>query len=97
MFPADSYHLVFTNRSSLLYGDYLIDLDEDSDFMSTHLQFGSDTFKTWEDIMEGMFSSDSSKQIDHRVVFSDYYNIENTDETIDPSEETEEPSESEEI
>jgi predicted esterase YcpF (UPF0227 family) len=45
-------HLVFTNRTSLLYGDYLIDLDEKSDFMSTHLQFGSDTFKTWEDIIE---------------------------------------------
>ena len=56
-----------------------------------------DSSVTWEDIMEGMFSSDSSKQIDHRVVFSDYYNIENTNETIDPSEETEEPSESEEI
>ena len=45
-------HLVFTNRRDLLLGDYLIDLNPSSDFMGTHIPFGSDTFKTWEDILE---------------------------------------------
>lgn len=45
-------HLVFTNRRDLLLGDYLIDLNPSSDFMGTHIPFGSDTFKTWEDIIE---------------------------------------------
>ena len=44
-------HLVFTNRTDLLLGDYLIDTQKDSDFMGTHVQFGSDTFKTWEEII----------------------------------------------
>ena len=48
-------HLVFTNRKDLLYGDYLIDPSDDcgaSAFMSTRIVFGSDTFKTWEEIIE---------------------------------------------
>ena len=45
-------HLIFTQRTDLLLGDYLIDTQEDSDFMGTHIQFGSDTFKTWEEIIE---------------------------------------------
>lgn len=45
-------HVVFTNRRDLLLGDYLIDLHASSDFMGTHIPFGSDTFKTWEDIIE---------------------------------------------
>jgi len=48
-------HLIFTNRKDLLYGDYLIDPSEDlgaADFMSTRIQYGSDTFKTWEEIIE---------------------------------------------
>ena len=48
-------HLVFTNRKDLIYGDYLIDpLDEygAADFMGTLIKFGSDTFKTWEEIIE---------------------------------------------
>ncbi len=47
--------LILTNRKDLLYGDYLIDgLDDNgsSDFMSTRIDFGSDTFKTWDDIIE---------------------------------------------
>lgn len=48
-------HLIFTNRKDLLYGDYLIDpspeLGADA-FMSTWIEFGSDTFKTWEEIIE---------------------------------------------
>ena len=45
-------HLVFTNRTDLLLGDYLIDTQQDSDFMGTHIQFGSDTFKTWEELID---------------------------------------------
>lgn len=47
--------LILTNRKDLLYGDYLIDgLDTNGsrDFMSTRIDFGSDTFKTWDDIIE---------------------------------------------
>lgn len=42
-------HTVFTNQRSLLYGDYLIDAEE-TEGMATLIQFGSDTFKTWDDI-----------------------------------------------
>lgn len=48
-------HLIFTNQKNLLYGDYLIDPSSEngaSDFMGTRIAFGSDTFKTWEEIME---------------------------------------------
>jgi len=44
-------HLVFTNRRHLLLGDYLIDAVPCPDFMGTCIAFGSDTFKTWEDII----------------------------------------------
>ena len=48
-------HLVFTNRKDLIYGDYLIDQSDEygaADFMGTLIKFGSDTFKTWEEIIE---------------------------------------------
>ena len=51
-------HTVYTYRRDLLYGDYLIERKEESrkrkegDTMATLLEFGSDTFKTWEDIIE---------------------------------------------
>ena len=45
-------HVVFTNRKDLLYGDYLIDTDKTDSALATLIQFGSDTFKTWEDIIE---------------------------------------------
>ena len=48
-------HLVFTNRKDLIYGDYLIDPSYEygaADFMGTLIKFGSDTFKTWEEIIE---------------------------------------------
>lgn len=48
-------HLVFTNRKDLIYGDYLIDSSDEygaADFMGTLIKFGSDTFKTWEEIIE---------------------------------------------
>ena len=43
-------HTVFTVRRDLLYGDYFIGVEEEWSGMATHLQFGSDTFKTWDDI-----------------------------------------------
>ena len=52
-------HTIFTNQRHLLYGDYMIaanDADADShdadDSLCTVIDFGSDTFKTWEDILE---------------------------------------------
>jgi hypothetical protein len=47
--PADS-HTVFTVRRDLLYGDYFIGMEESWSGMATHIHFGSDTFKTWDDI-----------------------------------------------
>lgn len=47
--------LILTNQKNLLYGDYLIDALETNgsqDFMSTRIDFGSDTFKTWEEVIE---------------------------------------------
>lgn len=47
--------LIFTNRKDLLYGDYLIDPSADNgapDFTGTHIVLGSETFKTWEEIIE---------------------------------------------
>lgn len=47
--------LVFTNQEYLLYGDYLIAPVEEcerSNFMGTSIQLGSDTFKTWDEIIE---------------------------------------------
>lgn len=45
-------HVVFTNQRQLLYGDYLIESKETTDAMATTLCYGSDTFKTWEDIID---------------------------------------------
>ncbi len=45
-------HTLFVNQRQLLYGDYLIEVQETKDSMATRLAFGSDTFKTWEDIIE---------------------------------------------
>ena len=42
-------HTLFTNQKQLLYGDYLIDTAK-TDGMATLIQFGTDTFKTWDDI-----------------------------------------------
>ncbi len=47
--------MILTNRKDLLYGDYLIDRLEDNgskDFMGTRIEFGSDTFKTWDEVIE---------------------------------------------
>ena len=45
-------HTIFTPRRDLLYGDYLISRQKEGDTMATLLEFGSDTFKTWEDLIE---------------------------------------------
>ena len=45
-------HTVFTNQRHLLYGDYLIETAETRDAMATTILFGSDTFKTWDDIID---------------------------------------------
>ncbi len=46
------HHAVYTYRRDLLYGDYLIARQKEGDTMATLLEFGSDTFKTWEDVGE---------------------------------------------
>ncbi len=42
-------HTIFANQTNLLYGDYIISQSV-SDSMATVVEFGSDTFKTWDDI-----------------------------------------------
>ena len=43
--------VVFTNQKNLLYGDYFIDPQPDPNFMGTTIAFGSDAFKTWEEVI----------------------------------------------
>ncbi len=45
-------HTIYTPRRDLLYGDYLISRQKEGDTMATLLEFGSDTFKTWEDVID---------------------------------------------
>ena len=46
-------HTIFTYRRDLLYGDCLIAKPKFKDnSLSTLLEYGSDTFKTWEDVIE---------------------------------------------
>ena len=45
-------HLIVTHRRDLLYGDYLIAKDKKGDTMATLLEYGSDTFKTWDAIID---------------------------------------------
>lgn len=47
--------VLFTNQENLLYGDYLIAPEKECDcsnFMGTTVALGSDTFKTWDEIIE---------------------------------------------
>lgn len=46
------HHAIYTHRRDLLYGDYLVSKRKEGDTMATLVQFGSDTFKTWEDIID---------------------------------------------
>ena len=47
--------VIMANRKDLIFGDYLIDRHVDrhnvSDFMGTVIEFGSDTFKNWDDVL----------------------------------------------
>lgn len=43
--------VIYTNRKHLLYGDYFIDTNPCEEFMGTGIAFGSDEFKTWEEII----------------------------------------------
>jgi len=45
-------HTVFTNQRHLLYGDYLIERGKTAEAMANTIDFSSDTFKSWEDIIE---------------------------------------------
>ena len=45
-------HTIYTYRRDLLYGDYLISRKKEGDTMATLLEYGSDTFKTWDDIID---------------------------------------------
>ena len=47
-------HTIYTCRRDLLYGDYLIEKSEKNheNSLATILEYGSDTFKTWDDIIE---------------------------------------------
>ncbi len=43
--------VVFTNQPQLLYGDYFIMKQDETEMMGAVIDFGSDEFKTWEDIL----------------------------------------------
>ncbi len=43
--------VVFTNQPQLLYGDYFIMKQEETEMMGAVIDFGSDEFKTWEDVL----------------------------------------------
>ena len=44
-------HVIFSNARQLQYGDYLIAPTPQPDFMGTVIEWGSDEFKTWEEII----------------------------------------------
>ena len=43
--------VVFTNQPQLLYGDYFIMKQDETEMMGAVIDFGSDEFKTWEEIL----------------------------------------------
>ncbi len=43
--------VIYTNQKQLLYGDYFIDARPCPNFMGTGIEFGSDDFKTWEEVI----------------------------------------------
>jgi hypothetical protein len=45
-------HTVFIDHRQLLLGDYLIEKAHTKDSMATRLEYGSETFKSWEDLLE---------------------------------------------
>lgn len=44
-------HVIFTNQPQMLYADYLISAQHSTDAIATGIAFGSDEFKTWEEII----------------------------------------------
>lgn len=42
--------VIMTNRSLLLFGDFIISTDEEEEFMGTCIRLGAPEFKCWEDI-----------------------------------------------
>lgn len=44
-------HIIFCNQKNLLYGDYFIDPSPCDGFMGTTIEYGSDEFKTFEEII----------------------------------------------
>lgn len=51
-FSAPAWNKVtFCNKPSLLLGEYIIDTCKHDDFMGTSIVFGSDEFKTWEEVI----------------------------------------------
>ena len=44
-------HIIFCNQKALLYGDYFIDPKPCDGFMGTTIEYGSDEFKTFEEII----------------------------------------------
>lgn len=44
-------HVIYTNQPQLLYGDYFISPSQAADFMGTGISYGSDEFKTWEEVI----------------------------------------------
>lgn len=44
-------HIIRSNQPELLLGDFLITVNDCPKFMGTVIPFGSDTFKTWEEII----------------------------------------------
>lgn len=43
--------VIFSNERQLQYGDYLIAPAPQPEFMGTVIEWGSDEFKTWEEII----------------------------------------------
>ena len=44
-------HVIFTNTPELLYGDYYISPCPPAETMATAIEYGSDQFKTWEEVI----------------------------------------------
>ena len=43
--------IIFTNQPQMLYGDYFISSEHSDDCLGTGIEFGSDEFKTWEEVI----------------------------------------------
>ena len=44
-------HVIFSTQKNLLYGDYFVDAEPDENFMGTTIEYGSDEFKSFEDVI----------------------------------------------